>query len=46
MEIKLTFQENEIVELEETTGINIKDKETLCNAVLMAIEKYIETYHK
>lgn len=45
--ITMTFSEEEIQQIAETTGLIIQDdKETLCQAVRQAIEKYIETYRK
>ncbi len=42
--IQLTLTSEEIAELASASGCDIVDKETLHDAVLMAIEKYIETY--
>ena len=42
--IQLTLSEEEIIELEEVVGWKIEDKESLYQAVLMAINKYVETY--
>lgn len=42
--IQLTLSEEEIMELEEAVGWKIEDKEDLYHAVLMAINKYVETY--
>ena len=39
--IQLTLSENEINDLEEAVGWEIEDKEDLYQAVLMAVEKYI-----
>lgn len=44
MTIQLTLTGEEIEQLERTTGYKIKEKEDLYQAVLMAIEKYVETY--
>ena len=46
MSIKLTLTGEEIEGLEKAVGWNIKDKEDLYQAVLMAIEKYVETYER
>jgi hypothetical protein len=42
--IQLTLSEEEIKGLEKAVGWAIEDKEDLYQAVLMAIEKYVETY--
>ncbi len=42
--IQLTLSAMEIMELEEVVGWKIEDKEDLYQAVLMAINKYVETY--
>lgn len=42
--IQLTLSEEEIIELEDVVGWKIEDKEDLYQAVLMAINKYVETY--
>lgn len=42
--IQLTLTTEEIRQLAEVTGYEIEDKEDLYQAVLMAIEKYVETY--
>lgn len=42
--IQLTLSGDEIMELEEVVGWKIEDKEDLYQAVLMAINKYVETY--
>lgn len=44
MSIQFTLTGEEIEQLEQTTGIEIADKEGLHQAVLTAIEKYVETY--
>ena len=44
MSIQLTLTGEEIEQLVKTTGYEIEDKEDLYQAVLMAIEKYVETY--
>ena len=44
MNIRLTLAGEEIEQLEQVVGFEIKDKEELHSAVLMAIEKYVETY--
>lgn len=44
MSIQLTLTEEEIEQLANATGYEIEDKEDLYQAVLMAIEKYVETY--
>ena len=44
MSIQLTLTGDEIEQLEQVTGIEIVDKERLYQAVLMAVEKYVETY--
>ena len=44
MSIQLTLTGDEIEQLEQVTCINIVDKEGLYQAVLTAIEKYVETY--
>ena len=43
MSIQLTLTGEEIQQLETITGYEITDKEDLTQAILMAIEKYIET---
>lgn len=42
--IQLTLTGEEIEQLAKVTGYDIVNKESLYQAVLMAIEKYIETY--
>lgn len=44
MSIQLTLTVEEIQQLEKVIGYEIEDKEDLYQAVLMAIEKYVETY--
>jgi hypothetical protein len=44
--IQLTLSEDEIKDLEKAVGWKIEDKEDLYEAVLMAIEKYVETYQE
>ena len=44
MGIQLTLTGEEIEQLAKITGYDIVDKESLYQAVLMAIEKYVETY--
>ena len=44
MSIRLTLTVGEIQKLAKATGYEIEDKDDLYQAVLMAIEKYIETY--
>ena len=44
MSIQLTLTADEIQQLSKVTGCEIEDKEDLYQAVLMAIEKYVETY--
>ena len=46
MSIQLTLTGEEIEQLAKATGGEIKDKEDLYQAVLMAIEKYVETYER
>ena len=46
MSIQLTLTAEEIEQLAEVTGYEIEDKEDLYQAILMAIEKYIETYEE
>lgn len=46
MSIQLTLTGEEIEQLEHATGIEVVDKEGLYQAVLMAIEKYVETYQE
>ena len=42
--VQLTLTGEEIQQLETVTGYEIADKEDLTQAILMAIEKYVETY--
>lgn len=42
MEIVLNFDEEEVKELEKTTGGKIGDKEGLCQAVRAAIDAFLE----
>ena len=42
--IQLTLTAEEIEQLAQIIGYEIEDKEDLYQAVLMAIEKYVETY--
>jgi hypothetical protein len=44
--IQLTLSEEEIKGLEKAVGWKIEDKEDLYEAVLMVIEKYVETYQE
>lgn len=44
MSIQLTLTGEEIQQLAKTTGYEIENKEDLTQAILMAIEKYVETY--
>lgn len=44
MSVQLTLTVEEIQQLAEVTGYEIEDKEDLTQAILMAIEKYVETY--
>ena len=44
MSVQLTLTSEEIEQLAEATGYDIEDKEDLTQAILMAIEKYVETY--
>lgn len=44
MTIQLTLTGEEIEQLAKATGYTIEEKEDLYQAVLMAIEKYVETY--
>lgn len=44
MSIQLTLTSEEIQQLAKVTGYEIEDKEDVMQAVLMAIEKYVETY--
>ena len=44
--IQLTLSGDEIQGLEKAVGWKIEDKEVLYQAVLMAIEKYVETYER
>ena len=46
MSVQLTLTAEEIQQLETVTGYEIADKEDLTQAILMAIEKYIETYEE
>lgn len=46
MSVQLTLTGEEIQQLETITGYEITDKEDLTQAILMAIEKYIETYEE
>lgn len=46
MSIQLTLTTDEIEQLEKATRYEIVDKEDLHSAVLMAIEKYVESYEK
>ena len=44
MSVQLTLTVEEIQQLAKVTGYEIKDKEDLTQAILMTIEKYVETY--
>ena len=44
MSVQLTLTAEEVRQLAKATGSEIEDKEDLYQAVLMAIEKYVETY--
>lgn len=44
--VQLTLTGEEIQQLEKATGYEIADKEDLTQAILMAIEKYVDTYNK
>ena len=44
MSIQLTLTAEEIEQLVKVTGYEIEDREDLYQVVMMAIEKYIETY--
>lgn len=44
MSVQLTLTVEEVQQLAEVVGFEIEDKEDLTQAILMAIEKYVETY--
>lgn len=46
MSVQLTLTVEEIQQLARVTGYEIEDKEDLTQAILMAIEKYVETYEE
>ncbi len=46
LSVQLTFDRDEMRQLEETTGIAISNAEDLSQAARMAIEKYAETYER
>jgi hypothetical protein len=44
MSVQLILTVEEVQQLAEVVGFEIEDKEDLTQAILMAIEKYVETY--